>query len=172
MARSEADPLKSRALPLLGRFLPIFTDVYRFLPICRTFLGDFNPQQLPSRGLRTLWEWKNRVLLEEYYSTLLYSTLLYFTLLYFTLDVVGGTPGGRALHGLFSKVACDMPPTGGLLGGYQGIAGDYAGIFPGDPSNNLGGLLDCHFIGLIILHMLSSKCIFFFRIRPLEELLH
>ena len=96
------------------------------------------------------------------YFTLLYSTLLYFTLLYFTLDVVGGTPGGRALHGLFSKVACDMPPTGGLLGGYQGIAGDYAGIFPGDPSNNLGGLLDCHFIGLIILHMLSSKCIFFF----------
>ncbi len=47
------------------------------------------------------------------YSTLLYFTLLYFTLLYFTLDVVGGTPGGRALHGLFSKVACDMPPTGG-----------------------------------------------------------
>ena len=107
------------------------------------------------------------------YSTLLDFTLLYFTLLYFTLDVVGGTPGGRALHGLFSKVACDMPPTGGLLGGYQGIAGDYAGIFPGDPSNNLGGLLDCHFIGLIILHMLSSKCMFvFFRIRPLEELLH
>ncbi len=39
----------------------------RFLPIVRTFLGDFNPQKLPSRGLQTLWEWKNRVLLEEYY---------------------------------------------------------------------------------------------------------
>ena len=67
MARSEADPLQSRALPLLGRFLPIFTDVYRFLQIFRTFLGDFNPQKLPSRGLQTLWEWKNRVLLEEDY---------------------------------------------------------------------------------------------------------
>ena len=30
-------------------------------------MGDFNPQKLPSRGLQTLWEWKNRVLLEEYY---------------------------------------------------------------------------------------------------------
>ncbi len=29
-------------------------------------MGDFNPQTLPSRGLQTLWEWKNRVLLEEY----------------------------------------------------------------------------------------------------------
>ncbi len=67
MARSEAGPLKSRALPLPGRFLPIFTDFYRILPIFLTFLGDFNPQKLPSRGLRTLWEWKNRVLLEEYY---------------------------------------------------------------------------------------------------------
>ncbi len=38
---------------------------YRFLPIFRTFLGDFNPQKLPSRRLRTLWDWKNRVLLEE-----------------------------------------------------------------------------------------------------------
>ena len=38
-----------------------------FLPIFRTFLGDFNTQKLPSRGLQTLWEWKNRVLLEEYY---------------------------------------------------------------------------------------------------------
>ena len=36
-------------------------------PIFRTFLGDFSPQQLPSRRLQTLWEWKNRVLLEEYY---------------------------------------------------------------------------------------------------------
>ena len=30
MARSEAGPLKSRALPLLGRFLPSFTDFYQF----------------------------------------------------------------------------------------------------------------------------------------------
>ena len=29
---------------------------------------------------------------------------------------------------------------------------------PSDPSNNLGELLDCHFIGLIILCMSSSKC--------------
>ncbi len=33
----------------------------------RTFLGDFNLQKLPSRSLQTLWEWKNRVVLEEYY---------------------------------------------------------------------------------------------------------
>ena len=33
----------------------------------QTFLGDFNLQKLPSRSLQTLWEWKNRVLLEEYY---------------------------------------------------------------------------------------------------------
>ena len=46
--------------PVLGRFLPI-------LPIFRTFLGDFNPQKLPSRRLQTPWEQKNRVLLEEYY---------------------------------------------------------------------------------------------------------
>ena len=32
-----------------------------------TFLGDFNLQKLPSRRLQTLWELKNRVLLEEYY---------------------------------------------------------------------------------------------------------
>ncbi len=30
-------------------------------------MGDFNLQTLPSRGLQTLWEWENRVLLEEYY---------------------------------------------------------------------------------------------------------
>ena len=30
-------------------------------------MGDFSHQKLPSRGLQTLWEWKNRVLLEEYY---------------------------------------------------------------------------------------------------------
>ena len=36
--------------------------------IClHTFLGDFNLQKLPPGGLQTLWEWKNRVLLEEYY---------------------------------------------------------------------------------------------------------
>ena len=64
MARSEADPLKSRT-PALPR--TIFTDFYRILTICLTFLGDFNPQKLPSRGLQTLWEWKNRVLLEEDY---------------------------------------------------------------------------------------------------------
>ena len=40
---------------------------YRCLPNFQTFLGDFNPQTLPSRRLQTLWEWKNRVLLEEYY---------------------------------------------------------------------------------------------------------
>ncbi len=45
--------------PLMGR---CFHDFQIFL----TFLGDFNPQKLPSRGLQTLWELKNRVLLEEY----------------------------------------------------------------------------------------------------------
>jgi hypothetical protein len=33
----------------------------------RTFLGDFTPDRLDSRSLQSLWEWKNRVLLEEYY---------------------------------------------------------------------------------------------------------
>ncbi len=33
----------------------------------RTFLGDFTPDRLDSRSLQTIWEWKNRVLLEEYY---------------------------------------------------------------------------------------------------------
>ena len=42
----------------------IFTDLYRNF---RTFLGDFTPDRLDSRSLQTLWEWKNRVLLEEYY---------------------------------------------------------------------------------------------------------
>ena len=32
-------------------------------------MGDFNPQKLPSRRLQTLWEWKDRVLLEEYYGS-------------------------------------------------------------------------------------------------------
>ncbi len=45
----------------------MFTDFYRFLPIFPTFLGDFNPGEVDSRSLQTLWEWKNRVLLEEYY---------------------------------------------------------------------------------------------------------
>ena len=43
--------------PSLGCFLLIF----------RTFLGDFTPDGLDSRSLQTPWEWKNRVLLEEYY---------------------------------------------------------------------------------------------------------
>ena len=30
-------------------------------------MGDFTPDRLDSRSLQTLWEWKNRVLLEEYY---------------------------------------------------------------------------------------------------------
>jgi hypothetical protein len=30
-------------------------------------LGDFTPDRLDSRSLQTLWEQKNRVLLEEYY---------------------------------------------------------------------------------------------------------
>ncbi len=46
---------------------PIFTEFYRFLPIFRAFLGDFTPGELDSRSLQTLWEWRNRVLLEEYY---------------------------------------------------------------------------------------------------------
>ena len=37
-----------------------------FLPIFRTFLGDFNHQQLPLTRLQTLWEQKNRVLLKEF----------------------------------------------------------------------------------------------------------
>ena len=45
------------AAGLVLRFLPIFTDFYRFLPIFRTFLGDFSPQKLPSRRFQTLWEW-------------------------------------------------------------------------------------------------------------------
>ncbi len=30
-------------------------------------MGDFTPDGLDSRSLETLWEWKNRVLLEEDY---------------------------------------------------------------------------------------------------------
>ncbi len=58
------DSTKRAIIPEVERRL---SDFYRFLPIFRTFLGDFNPQKLPSRRLQTLWEWKNRVLLEEYY---------------------------------------------------------------------------------------------------------
>ena len=43
-----------------------FPDLPDFL-IFRTSLGDFTPDGLDSRSLQTLWEWKNRVLLEEYY---------------------------------------------------------------------------------------------------------
>ena len=42
----------------------ILTDFYRFF---RTFLGDFTPDRLDSRSLQTPWEWKSRVLPEEYY---------------------------------------------------------------------------------------------------------
>ncbi len=52
-------PIRGPYRELIGRFP-------RFLPIFQTFLGDFNLQKLPSRRLQTLWEWKNRVLLEEY----------------------------------------------------------------------------------------------------------
>ena len=38
-----------------------------FSLIFLTFLGDFTPDRLDSRSLYTLWEWKNRVLLEEYH---------------------------------------------------------------------------------------------------------
>ena len=44
-----------------------FADFCRFSSIFPTFLGDFTPDRLDSRSLRTLWEWKNRVLLGEYY---------------------------------------------------------------------------------------------------------
>ena len=34
-------------------------------------MGDFTPDRLDSRSLQTLWEWENRVLLEEYYIRIL-----------------------------------------------------------------------------------------------------
>jgi hypothetical protein len=37
------------------------------IPFFQTFLGDFTPERLDSRSLETLREWKNRVLLEQYY---------------------------------------------------------------------------------------------------------
>ena len=51
-------PIKGLSVGRFSRF---------FVPIFRTFLGDFTPDRLDSRSLETLWEWKNRVLLEEYY---------------------------------------------------------------------------------------------------------
>ena len=59
-------PVLSRSISPLPTVLPIFTEFYRFLPIFQTFLGDFSPGELDSRSLRTLWEQKNRVLLEEH----------------------------------------------------------------------------------------------------------
>ncbi len=50
--------------PLIGCFFTVFLPFFFLL----TFLGDFNLQKLPSRRLLTLWGWKNRVLLEEYYT--------------------------------------------------------------------------------------------------------
>ena len=38
-----------------------------FFQIFPTFLGDFTPDRLDSRSLQTLWEWKNRTRLDEYY---------------------------------------------------------------------------------------------------------
>ena len=65
MARSEAGPAEE---PRAALTRPISADVYRFLPIFRTFLGDFNPRKLPSGSLRTLFEWKNRIHLDEYFT--------------------------------------------------------------------------------------------------------
>ena len=65
---SEKMKLGVASTSLLNEILPIprptFTDL---LPIVRTFLGDYAPDRLDSRSLETLREWKNRVLLEEYY---------------------------------------------------------------------------------------------------------
>ena len=63
--RQTPEPLLSRRRAYEGPINRLFfTDCYCF---CPTFLGDFSLQKLPSRRLRTLWEQKNRVLLEEYY---------------------------------------------------------------------------------------------------------
>ena len=59
-----ADPYKG-AYQGLNR--PIFPRIFR---IFRTFLGDFNPQKLPSRRLQTLWEWKNLGSLRKSYEVL------------------------------------------------------------------------------------------------------
>ena len=60
-------PEEWRALPVQTWLEQLDVQISKILHIFRTFLGDFSPQKLPSRGLQTLWEWKNRVLLEEYY---------------------------------------------------------------------------------------------------------
>ncbi len=44
-----------------------YSFVFANFRIFLTFLGDFTPDGLDSRSLQTPWEWKNRVLLEEYY---------------------------------------------------------------------------------------------------------
>ena len=68
---AEAPPPPSPLARLVDHLAPTrglqFPDLYRLLPIFRTFLGHFTPDGLDSRSLETLWEWKNRVLLEEYY---------------------------------------------------------------------------------------------------------
>ncbi len=79
---------------------------------------------------------------------------------------VGGIPRARVLGGTpGTQVGHPRVP-------YQGIARD-AGIPLGD-RNNLGGLLACRFIGLIILYFdyLPSACRFVVQIRPFEESLH
>ena len=48
----------SGVMPELTKICPIFVGLS---------WGDFNPQKLLPTGLRTFWEWKNRVLLEEYH---------------------------------------------------------------------------------------------------------
>ena len=52
MARSEAGPLKSRALPLPGRFLPIFTDFYRFFGLSweTSTLKNYHPEDSRHSG--------------------------------------------------------------------------------------------------------------------------
>ena len=70
-AREEFRVPRPRSLQLRRSSGPSRELTCRFSSICfpmfRTFLGDFNLQKLPSRSLQTLWEWKNRVVLEEYY---------------------------------------------------------------------------------------------------------
>ena len=67
VAYSQDHPICTSPSPYWALTRLIFTDFYRFLPIFQTFLGDFTPGELDSRSLQTLWEQKNRVLLEEYY---------------------------------------------------------------------------------------------------------
>ncbi len=171
MARSEAGPLKSRALPLLGRFLPIFTDFHRFFGLSweTSTLNNYHPED--SRHFTLLYS--TLLYFTLLYFTLLYSTLLYFTLLYFTLlcfTLLYFTLFYFTL--LYLVLVRKRPDAASSPGGppgtpggttYQEITRDYARIFLRDPSNNLGELLDCHFIGLIILHMLIFQVhVFFF----------